>query len=906
MANDKIAKQKGSRKKAATDENSAANTGENFAADAVKSSAASVFDKSANIAQNSAANSTTSASHARDKISKNRAAGENSCDECDCEAKNSASGYDDSASSASSTNFAAYSSAQGASNAQNSAIGSTTNSMADSLTNSISNPAKSPSSEDHFSCSHEHSDSSAIHSHLHDEDLTTHPYDQEENLAAYLHEYGANYAAYSHEHDENSAISSHEHDKHCHDHKPHSHRAIIGFDEHGIPKVLVPAEASPHTHKDAHGNLFEHFHEAEFTADYMKALLEYKKTFPTKQEVLEKTPDPAVREMMLRMEQIGVDTAFDRFDKQMPMCSYGLSGVCCKICNMGPCKITKKADRGTCGADADLIVSRNLLRQVAAGVAQHGAHARELLLSLKWAAQGKLDLPIIGEYKIINTAKAFGIPTEGRELKEVAIELADTLLTDLSQSSGEYKTITALAPKERQEVWRKLDILPISAYNEVFEAYHRTGVGTDGDWRSVMQHLLRCGLAFTFTGVVAANIATDALFGVGDRVTSKSNMGALKKGWVNIAVHGHLPTLVSLIVEIGNSKEYQDKARAIGAQGIAFYGVCCSGLSAMYRNWGVVPLSNAVTAELVIGTGALDLWVADVQDVYPAIMDVANCFQTKVVTTSSSARLPGAEHIGYDHHHSNIAETRNLARKILDRALQSHEKRKGLPVYIPPYEVEAEVGFSVEFVHKHYGGMEPLAHALKSGEILGIVNMVGCTNPKVPYERAIIDVAQTLIENNVLILTNGCASFPLMKLGFCQKSAYKKAGASLRAFLEKDELPPVWHVGECIDNTRSSGIFAGIAGVLGKNLYELPLAFTSPEWANEKGVDASLGFRLMGIDSYHCVEYQIHGSANVIHFFKEGTRGALGSVMHVDTDPVALALKMASDMRLKRKSLGWQ
>ena len=157
--------------------------------------------------------------------------------------------------------------------------------------------------------------------------------------------------------------------------------------------------------------------------------------------------------------------------------------------------------------------------------------------------------------------------------------------------------------------------------------------------------------------------------------------------------------------------------------------------------------------------------------------------------------------------------------------------------------------------------------------------MVGCTNPKVPYERAIIDVAQTLIENNVLILTNGCASFPLMKLGFCQKSAYKKAGASLRAFLEKDELPPVWHVGECIDNTRSSGIFAGIAGVLGKNLYELPLAFTSPEWANEKGVDASLGFRLMGIDSYHCVEYQIHGSANIIHFFKEGTRRALGSVM---------------------------
>ena len=686
----------------------------------------------------------------------------------------------------------------------------------------------------------------------------------------------------------------------------HNHRAIIGFDKNGIPKVLVPVSGHSHTHVDADGNLYEHSHEEVFTEDYMKAVAAYRKTFPSKQEVIDNVPDPAVREMMLHMEQIGYDTAFDRFDKQQPQCSFGLSGTCCKICNMGPCKITEKSPKGVCGADADLIVARNLLRGAAAGAAQHGMHARELLLMLKWAAEGKMDLPIIGEYKILDMAKAFGIKTKHRTVKNITIDLANTLLEDLSRTEPDtYRTIEACAPKERQETWEKMDILPISAYHEVFEAYHKSGCATDGDWESIMKQFLRCGLVFTFSGVVATSIATDALLGVGDRVTSKVNIGALKKGYVNIAVHGHLPVLVKEIVQAGYSEKFQKLAKEKGAKGIQFYGICCSGLSAMYRYEGVIPLSNAVSAELVLGTGALDLWVADVQEVYPAIMDVARCYKTAVVTTSDSARLPGAEHIGYDHHHSNLEETKKIAERIVERAIESFEARKGMPVFIPKYEVEAEVGFSIEYLHRHYGGMEPIAEALRSGKILGIVNMVGCNNPKVLYEKAIIDVADVLLKNNVLILANGCASFPLMKMGYCQTSeyAYGKTGEALREFLEPD-MPPVWHVGECIDNTRSSGIFAAIAGQFGKNIYEMPFAFASPEWSNEKGIDAALGFRLMGVTSYHCVEAPIHGSPNVINFLKEATKETLHSSMVVERDPVLLGEKIVADMKAKRRALG--
>ena len=694
-----------------------------------------------------------------------------------------------------------------------------------------------------------------------------------------------------HKHEHN-----HKHD-HNHDHSHgvdhiHSHRNLIGFDENGIPTITLKSDHE------------EDGDDKAFIRDYMNAVSEYRKTFPSKDEVLENTPDPAVREMILRQNQLGFDTTFDRFDKQQPQCGFGMAGICCKICNMGPCKITSKSPKGVCGADADLIVARNLLRSAAAGVAQHGMHGREVILSLKWAAEGKLDLPILGQQKIKDTAKAFGIKTERRSIKKIASELADVLLDDMSRTvPGDYKIIEALGSEERKKVWKELDILPISAYHEVFESYHKTGVGTDGDWKSIMQQFLRCGLAFTYSGVVSTSIATDGLFGVGDRVTSKVNIGALKKGYVNIAVHGHLPTLVSEIVKVGQEEKFINLAKEVGAKGIRFYGICCSGLSAMYRYAGVIPLSNAVSAELVLGTGALDLWIADVQDVFPSIMEVAKCFRTTVVTTSESARLPGAERFEYDHHHSNIGETRALAEKIVLRGIESFKDRQGIPVYIPPYEVDAEVGFSPEYVHKHYGSMKPLYEAVKEGKILGIVNMVGCNNPKVVYEKCVIDVANALLRNNILILTNGCASFPLMKMGYCNVSGQEHAGESLNEFL--GDLPPVWHVGECIDNTKSSGIFAGVAGEAGKPLYEMPFAFTYPEWSNEKGIDAALGFRLMGINSYHCVEAQIHGSKNVIEFLKEGTKDLLGSVMVVNPNPDALGEKIVADIIEKRKALGW-
>lgn len=629
--------------------------------------------------------------------------------------------------------------------------------------------------------------------------------------------------------------------------------------------------------------------------------------FAGKRDVLERTPDKAVRDMLAHLDQAGIETVFDRFDAQKPHCGFGLNGTCCKNCHMGPCRITPKSPRGVCGADAHLIVARNILRWTAAGVAAHGARGREVVLALKGAADGSLNLPILGPEKVIATAKAYGIYEETKSVEELAGQIALILLDDLCRTlPGPHRTLEAMAPPERLATWKELDILPIGAYHEVFEALHRTTTGTDGDWQNIARQVLRCGLAFAWSSVVGSSIAMDCLYGLPKRSRISTSLGAITLNTVNIAVHGHSPVLVAAIVKAARRQDLLDVAEAGGATGIRLYGICCSGHSALAKFGDITPLSNAVGAELTLATGALDLWVADVQDVFPGIMDVAACFHTRVVTTSDSARLPGAEHIAFDHHHSNLAQADELAERIVRRGIQAFGERQSGKLFIPQARMDAEVGFSVENILATFGDAGTLLDHLRSGRIRGVVNLVGCNNPKLVYEEAIVKVADELIAHDILVLTNGCAAFALLKLGFCLPEGLAGAGQGLQQALAPHNLPPVWHMGECLDNARASAFFRTIATSCGEPLKALPLAFSSPEWSNEKGIGAALSFRLLGLDSYHCIAPPVSGSDKVARFFYHDTRDLFGGVMVIEQDPLVLAHRIVVDLDRRRAALGWQ
>jgi carbon-monoxide dehydrogenase catalytic subunit len=628
--------------------------------------------------------------------------------------------------------------------------------------------------------------------------------------------------------------------------------------------------------------------------------------FPKKADVMARTPDPAVREMLHHMEELGIETPFDRFDKQSPQCGFGLAGTCCRNCHMGPCRITPKSPKGVCGADVHVIVARNILRWVAAGVGAHGARGREVMLALKGAAEGQLDLPILGPEKVVSTAKAFGIFTEAKTVQEMAGEIAMILLDDLCRTMpGPHRTLEALAPKERLAVWKELDILPIGAYHEVFEALHRTTTGTDSDWENLMRQMLRCGLAFAWSSVAGSAIAMDCLYGAPKRSRITTNLGVIQPASVNVAIHGHSPVLVTAIVQAARREDLIAEATAIGADGIRLYGICCSGHSALAKFGDVYPLTSATGAELALATGALDLWVADVQDVFPGIMDVAACFHTRVVTTSDSARLPGAIRMGFDHHHSNLSEADVLAERIVRMAIAAFQERDSGKVFIPQARVDAEVGFSLENVLATFGGAQVLLGHLRSGQVRGIINLVGCNNPKVVYEEAVVRVTQTLIAHDVIVLTNGCAAYALLKTGYCLPEALTEAGDGLRQVLAPHNLPPVWRMGECLDNARATGLFRALADAANEPLKRVPFAFSSPEWSNEKGVGAALGFRLLGLNSYHCIEAPVGGSEKVSRFFAADTQDLLGSVMVVDHDPLALAHRIIADLDARRAELGW-
>lgn len=629
--------------------------------------------------------------------------------------------------------------------------------------------------------------------------------------------------------------------------------------------------------------------------------------FPSKQDVIERTPDPAVREMLLHMQQAGIETPFDRFDAQKPHCGFGLSGVCCKNCHMGPCRITAKSPKGVCGADAHVIVARNILRWVAAGVGAHGARGREVMLALKGAADGSLDIPILGPEKVIATAKAFGIFSQEKCVQELAGEIAMILLEDLCRTvPGPHRTLESLAPKERLAVWKELDILPIGAYHEVFEALHRTTTGTDGDWENLMRQVLRCGLAFAWSSVAGSAIAMDCLYGLPKRSRITTNLGAIRPDSVNLAVHGHSPVLVAAIVKAARRDDLIAEATQVGAAGIRLYGICCSGHSALAKFGDIHPLTSAMGAELALATGALDLWVADVQDVFPGIMDVAACFHTHVVTTSDSGRLPGATHLAFDHHHSHLAEADTLAERIVRLAIDSFRGRESGKVFIPQARVDAEVGFAVENILATFGGAGKLLEQVKSGRVRGVVNLVGCNNPKVVYEEAVVQVARTLIAHDVIVLTNGCAAYALLKTGYCLPEALEEAGEGLRQALAPLGLPPVWHMGECLDNARATGLFRVLADAAAVPLKQIPCAFSSPEWSNEKGIGAALGFRLLGLNSYHCIEPPVSGSDRVSRFLYQDTHDLLGGVMVVEPDPRQLAIRIIADFDERRARLGWQ
>jgi len=642
---------------------------------------------------------------------------------------------------------------------------------------------------------------------------------------------------------------------------------------------------------------------------------------PSKEDVLELTPNRATKEIIQRLDKLGVETAFDRFEAQQPQCGFGLRGLCCRMCQWGPCRISPKTPRGICGKDLNSVVLGNILRALVAGLSGHARHAHECIMSIIAAADGKAKIPLRGESRVWELADKFGIETSGKEYPQVAKEVALALIEDLSRMFDQpMKMLEAYAPEERKKVWAGLGVLPRSAAYEVMESLHMTTLGGNTDWTALAAQELRSALAYCYSTLFGSSMATEILYGIPRPVSTMVNYGVLKEDHVNILIHGHSPVMAELVLEKIKSPEIQQLAQDAGAKGIVVAGMCCTGDELLAR-YGVPTVTNILGQELAIGTGAVDAVVADMQCVIPGMKIVADCFGTEIITTCNSNRIPGATHIPFDPEKPETLDEDALL--VARKAVEAFAKRDRSKIQIPQETTKAMGGWSFEAILETFGGKEKLLELLKQGKIKGIATVVGCNNPKVPYEHNHVTIVKKLIEANILVTTTGCCSHALLNAGLCSPDAADWCGEGLQEVCRSHGIPPVMAVGGCVDNTRSLRLFIELAAEAGIAIKDMPFMFVGPEPGNEKTVGQGLSFLTHGVSNLVGFPAPVpvpipkpmadnpdemeRGSNDIVDFLAgdEGVLKLLGAKIYTEPYPKLAAQTIKMHIHRKRKALGW-
>jgi carbon-monoxide dehydrogenase catalytic subunit len=606
------------------------------------------------------------------------------------------------------------------------------------------------------------------------------------------------------------------------------------------------------------------------------------------------------RLLLKKMERDGVESVWDRFQAQLPNCGYCEMGLSCRICVMGPCRIDPFGEgpqRGVCGADADIMVARNLGRMIAAGAASHSDHGRDLVEVLgKVAVNEAPGYQLRDVEKLKRVAAEFGIKADGKKPNQIAAELSDAMADEYGTRKKEL-TLVKRAPAKRQELWRKLGVAPRGIDRETSEMMHRTHMGVDNDWKSLLLHGIRNSLSDGWGGSMIATEVSDILFGTPQPGVTKVNAGVLKKDQVNIVVHGHNPVVSEMLLQACQDPELLKVAEGKGANGINLVGVCCTGNELLMRA-GIPMAGNHLTTELVLATGAVDMMVVDYQCIMPSLGTVAACYHTKMVSTSDKARFPGMEH--QEFHPENAAAK---AKTLVKNAIANFDRRG--EVFIPVEPVECMGGFSVEAIVGALGGTpKPLIDAIAAGKIRGAVGIVGCNNPRIKQDFGHVTLAQRLIENDILVVDTGCASVATAKAGFKQSKALEMAGPGLKQVCGALGVPPVLHVGSCVDNVRILVLASALANALGVDISDLPIAGAAPEWYSEKAATIGVYFVASGVYTVLGPMPPITGSLNIVKLLTEGLNDAVGATFAVEPDPEKAAVLIRTHIEGKRKKLG--
>ena len=627
-----------------------------------------------------------------------------------------------------------------------------------------------------------------------------------------------------------------------------------------------------------------------------------------------RSTDPAVQQVLAKSEGMDVTTVWDRYGAMVPQCGFGDTGLCCRHCLQGPCRIDpfgEGAKTGICGATADTMVARGLDRAIAAGTAAHSGHARHLAHTLLKMAKGETTAYEIKDaQKLKAVATRLNIAVKGRKEKEIALDVANAALADFHEKETPVLWAATVVTPERAQTLTDLNLVPKGIDHEVSEIMHRTLYGVDADPVNLLIGGLRCGVA-DLAGCYMGTDLADILFGTPQPTVTEANLGTLKAGAINIAVHGHNPVLSDVLVTAIKKKEKD--AKAAGAEGINLVGICCTGNEVMMRH-GIPACTHSVSQETAIMTGALDAMVVDYQCIMPALVGTAECAGTTIITTMDIAKIPGATHVEFT---EEAASER--AAEIFDIAIENFKRRKDKPVNIPDITTPVVSGFSVEAIVAALSKVDakeplkPLIDNIAAGNIRGVCLFAGCNNVKVTQDHNFITMARKLLKENVLVVATGCGAGALMRHGFMDPANVDEmCGEGLKAVLtaigEANDLggplPPVIHLGSCVDNSRAVALAVAVASYLGVDTDKIPVVASAAEAVSEKAVSIGAYAVAAGLPTHVGVMLPVLGSPVVTEVLTDKVKELTGGYFIVDLDPDTAADKLLAAIDERRAGLG--
>ena len=620
--------------------------------------------------------------------------------------------------------------------------------------------------------------------------------------------------------------------------------------------------------------------------------------------------EAATNSLLENAQKVGADTWQQRVKNQTPHCGFGESGTCCRICSMGPCRITKKAPRGICGCDVHGIVGRNYLRFTAGGSATHSDHGREIMHTLHQTKEGG-NYQVKDPDKLIRIAKEWGVETEGKDIYDLAHEMAEIGLLEYGKPFGTQRFLKR-APQHTQDLWKAAGIEPRAIDREVSTAMHMTHMGCSSLPEALIRQALRSGLSDGWGGSMMGTEFSDVMFGTPKPVDTTANIGVMEKDNVNIVVHGHDPSLSEMIVYYANDPEMVAYAKSLGAKGITVSGVCCTSNEVAMRH-GIPMAGNFLNQENVVLTGACEAIVVDVQCIFPALGPLSKCFHTKFITTSPIARMPDSEFIQF--HAETAGEN---AKAIVKMAIENFQNRNQDLVNIPNQKQNARVGYSVEAIIKvldgvansqvdEFGTTKPLLECVTSGVLRGAVAMVGCNNPKVRPDSAHVGLMKKLLENDIILIVSGCSAQAAAKAGLMDPVKAKEyCGDGLKRVCELAGIPPVLHMGSCVDISRMLILASELSKDSGIPISQLPVVGCAPEWMSEKAVSIGNYVVATGIETFLGVDPYTKGSEEVANLLQgeHGIKDWVEARFVVDTDIDSLCDKMIACIEAKREALG--